>query len=65
MGAHVNRSVGVSYLMSAVGLSHDLRKLMYARRGMCFACRVLPIMFFGYKLLCHQIWYSYAYIALV
>ena len=50
-GTHANRSVGVSYLMSAVGLSHDSRRLMYARRGMCFACRVLPIMIFGYKLL--------------
>ena len=29
-GTHVNRSVGVSYLMSAVGLSHDLRRLMFA-----------------------------------
>ena len=50
-GTLFNRSVGVFYLMSAVGLSHDLRRLMYARRGMCFACRVLPIMIFGYKLL--------------
>ena len=50
-GTLFNRSVGVSYLMSAVGLSHDLRGLMCARRGMCFACRILPIMIFGYKLL--------------
>ena len=47
-GTLFNRSFGVSYLMSAVGLSHDL---MYARRGMCFACQVLQIMIFGYKLL--------------
>ena len=32
-GTLFNRSVGVSYLMSAVGLSHDLSRLMCARRG--------------------------------
>ena len=43
--------VGVSYLMSAVALSHGLRQLMCARRGMCFASRVLPIIIFFSKLL--------------
>ena len=38
--------VGVSYLMSAVALSHGLRQLMCARKGMCFASRVLPIIIF-------------------
>ena len=32
-GTLFNRSVGVSYPMSAVRLSHDLRPLMCARRG--------------------------------
>ena len=50
-GTLFNRSVGVSYLMSAVGLSHDLRRLMCAWRGMCFTCGVLPNMIFGYKVL--------------
>ena len=31
--------------MYAVTLSHGLRQLMWARRGMCFHCRVLPITF--------------------
>ena len=39
-GTLFNRSVGVSYLMSAVGLSHDLRRLPG-----------LANMIFGYKLL--------------
>ena len=36
--------VGVSSLMSAVTLSHRLRRLTYFRMGKCcFACGVLPI----------------------
>ena len=38
--------VDVSCLMSTAAMSHKLRQLMCARRGMWFACRVLPITFF-------------------
>ena len=39
--------VGICCLVSAVNLSHGLCQLMCARRGMCFACKVLAIICFS------------------